>query len=207
MKRKKIYRKEAATVLIAVFLLSGCGSEQSGAEPPERQTQPMGTGSASEAVTPVWLTPESTPEPTPEPTPQPTPEPTPEATPESTPEATPQPAPEPTPEATPEATPEPTPEPTPEATPEPTPEATPEPISEPTPQPTPEPVAADYRTVALSLIGSPVSALYAAIGFPPYGSAYASSCNGPGDDGELYYEGFTVYTYREGDAEQVTDVW
>ena len=47
--------------------------------------------------------------------------------------------------------------------------------------------------------------LYAAIG-EPSGSSYASSCLGPGEDGELYYDGFTVYTYKENDSEIVKDV-
>ena len=59
---------------------------------------------------------------------------------------------------------------------------------------------------AQTLIGQPVSALYAAIGYPN-GSSYASSCDGPGDDGELYYDGFTVYTYRENGSEKITAVW
>ena len=55
----------------------------------------------------------------------------------------------------------------------------------------------DKLAKAESLIGHPVSDLYAAIGRPTKGSLYASSCNGPGEDGELYYDGFTVYTYKE----------
>lgn len=58
---------------------------------------------------------------------------------------------------------------------------------------------------AESLIGHPVSDLYAAIGRPTNGSVYASSCNGPGEDGMLFYDGFTVYTYRENGEEKVVD--
>ena len=58
---------------------------------------------------------------------------------------------------------------------------------------------------ACDCIDQDVSALYAAIG-EPSDSSYASSCLGPGEDGELYYEGFTVATYREGDKEIVRDV-
>ena len=58
---------------------------------------------------------------------------------------------------------------------------------------------------AMKYIDHDVSELYAAIG-EPLDSSYASSCIGPGDDGELYYEGFTVATYREGDRETVRDV-
>ena len=49
--------------------------------------------------------------------------------------------------------------------------------------------------------------LYALIG-EPGSSDYAPSCLNPGvgEDGNLYYEGFIVYTYREGDTETVTYV-
>ena len=67
-------------------------------------------------------------------------------------------------------------------------------------------VEGDPKTIAANLIGSPVEDLYAAIG-EPEGSSYASSCDGPGEDGELYYEGFTVYTYREDGKETVKDVY
>ena len=58
---------------------------------------------------------------------------------------------------------------------------------------------------ACDCIDQDVAALYAAIG-EPEDSSYASSCLGPGDDGELYYQGFTVATYREGEKEIVRDV-
>jgi hypothetical protein len=29
---------------------------------------------------------------------------------------------------------------------------------------------------------------------------------GDGEDGELHYDGFTVYTYKEGSSEKVVDV-
>ena len=67
-------------------------------------------------------------------------------------------------------------------------------------------LSGDAKAIAESLIGSPVADLYAVIG-QPQDSSDASSCDGPGDDGELYYEGFTVYTYREGDQETVKDVY
>ena len=92
-----------------------------------------------------------------------------------------------TPEATPEATPEITPEPTPEATPEPNLEAVPE---------------ADAKATAESFIGAAIEELYAAIG-EPASSDYAPSCIGPGEDGNLYYDGFVVYTYREDGMETV----
>ena len=64
--------------------------------------------------------------------------------------------------------------------------------------------AAD-KAAAMALIGEDVSKLYDAIG-EPSDSAYTSSCMGSGDDGELYYDGFTVYTYREGNSEKIQDV-
>ena len=57
---------------------------------------------------------------------------------------------------------------------------------------------------AKALIGKTTVELFAAIGAPPE-SDYAPSCLGPGEDGNLYYEGFTVYTYREGDSQIVVD--
>ena len=71
----------------------------------------------------------------------------------------------------------------------------------------PEASAVDMAAfeAALALKGEAVSALYDAIG-EPSGSSYAPSCLGPGEDGELYYDGFTVATYREGNKEIVWDV-
>ena len=59
---------------------------------------------------------------------------------------------------------------------------------------------------AQSMRGEPLDALISAIGEPER-SSYASSCIGDGEDGELYYDGFTVYTYRDTDGtESVQDV-
>ncbi len=101
------------------------------------------------------------------------------------------------PEVTATATPAATPEPTP--APETTPEATPAP--EATPEPTEEPKD-DLKTTAESFIGAALEELIAAIG-EPESSDYAPSCLGPGEDGNLYYEGFVVYTYREDGTETV----
>ena len=60
----------------------------------------------------------------------------------------------------------------------------------------------DLKAIAESFIGRDVQELYDAIGYPA-GSKYAASCLGPGEDGELSYEGFTVYTYKEGGTEEV----
>lgn len=89
--------------------------------------------------------------------------------------------------------------PAPEATPEPTPEATPEPTPEPVERPFPQ---NDLKSTAESFIGAAVEELIAAIG-EPESSDYAPSCIGPGEDGNLYYEGFIVYTYREDGTETV----
>ena len=118
-----------------------------------------------------------------------------------------------------------TPEPTatPTATPTPTPTATPAPVASATPAPVVAPSAAPSETPADSpstaptaapqatkadaaaFIGRNVSDLLAAVG-QPASRSYAPSCLGSGEDGELTYDGFTVYTYREGDTETVQDV-
>ena len=87
--------------------------------------------------------------------------------------------------------------------PEPEPERDPEP-PEPSADPEPEPVAAT-ADAARAYIGQSASSLIAAIG-SPISSSYAPSCLGPGEDGELIYDGFTVYTYRENGVETVEDV-
>ena len=63
----------------------------------------------------------------------------------------------------------------------------------------------DKKTLAESCIDKPVAELYALIGEPD-SSDYAPSCMGDGEDGNLYYDGFVVYTYREGDQESVYHV-
>ena len=57
---------------------------------------------------------------------------------------------------------------------------------------------------ALKLKNRPVSELYDAIGEPESKDA-APSCMGPGEDVNLYYDGFTVYTYKEGNEQTVVD--
>ena len=79
-----------------------------------------------------------------------------------------------------------------------------------TPEPTEAPPAVDVARLeaARACIELDVSVLYAAIG-EPYDSSYVPSCLGidrDAEDGELYYEGFTVLTYREGEKEIVWDV-
>ena len=77
-----------------------------------------------------------------------------------------------------------------------------------TPAPTVETAApvADPKAVAEGYIGQNIAGLYAAIGYPQY-SDYAPSCLGEGgEDGNLYYDGFIVYTYRENGVETVNYV-
>lgn len=58
------------------------------------------------------------------------------------------------------------------------------------------------KALAQSCIDKQVEELYALIG-EPESADYAPSCLGDGEDGNLYYDGFVVYTYREGDSETV----
>lgn len=63
------------------------------------------------------------------------------------------------------------------------------------------------KQIANGLLDHSVTELYEKIGYP-LSSSYSSSCNGPGEDGELYYDGFTVYTYKEeGKGEVITFVY
>lgn len=78
--------------------------------------------------------------------------------------------------------------------------------SKPAPAPDPEPEQkAPTASDASAFIGKSASSMIAAIG-APVSKSYASSCMGDGEDGELKYNGFTVYTYKEGDSEKVIDV-
>ncbi len=57
--------------------------------------------------------------------------------------------------------------------------------------------------LAESCIDKSVQELYDLIGEPEE-LDYAPSCLGEGgEDGNLYYDGFTVYTYKEGETETV----
>ncbi len=57
--------------------------------------------------------------------------------------------------------------------------------------------------LAESCIDKPIAELYELIG-EPESLDYAPSCMGEGgEDGNLYYDGFIVYTYRQGDTETV----
>lgn len=63
----------------------------------------------------------------------------------------------------------------------------------------------DLKALAESCIDKPLADLVALIGVPD-SSEYAASCAGEGEDGVLLYDGFVVYTYREGEEEKVTYV-
>ena len=65
-----------------------------------------------------------------------------------------------------------------------------------------ETVTADKKALAESCIDKSVQELFALIG-EPESSEYVPSCLGSGEDGNLYYADFTVYTYREGETETV----
>ena len=75
-------------------------------------------------------------------------------------------------------------------------------------EPSETPSTADLISIALELSErrAPVSELYEAIG-QPISSDYAPGCVEPGsEDGELIYDGFTVYTVRTSTREYVYDV-
>ena len=76
--------------------------------------------------------------------------------------------------------------------------------SESAPEETPDGEASLLDT-AKEYEGRPVEDLIAAIG-EPVSSDYAPSCLGEGEDGNLYYDGFTVYTYRDDTGETVSYV-
>lgn len=97
------------------------------------------------------------------------------------------------------------PKPEPKPAPKPDPEPEPEPAEKPAPvEEAPTPAAATAEE-ASAYIGQDVSSLISALG-NPVNRSYAPSCLGEGEDGELNYSGFTVYTYREGDSEKVQAV-
>ena len=87
-------------------------------------------------------------------------------------------------------------------------EATTEAPTETTEAPTEETTEGpSLKAQAESCIGKTVEELIALIG-EPQSSDYAPSCLNPGvgEDGNLYYDGFTVYTYKEDGVEEVVDV-
>ncbi len=73
-------------------------------------------------------------------------------------------------------------------------------------EPAPETVSDAEKAVqeAKKLKTRPVSELIEILGEPLSEDA-APSCMGPGEDVNLYYDGFTVYTYRDGDQQTVVD--
>ena len=81
------------------------------------------------------------------------------------------------------------------------PEATPTPPAE---TEAPEEEDGGLIETARTFEGAPVAELIEAIG-EPVSSDYAPSCLGDGEDGNLYYDGFTVYTYRDTDGEETVN--
>lgn len=80
------------------------------------------------------------------------------------------------------------------------------PTEAPTEPPAPPKLTAEeMKAIAMSMIGHQVSELIAAIG-SPVSTAYVPSCLVDGEDGMLYYDGFTVYTERTGGLEEITYV-
>jgi len=63
----------------------------------------------------------------------------------------------------------------------------------------------ENKALAESCIDKDVRWVYELIG-KPISSDYAPSCLVEGEDGMLYYDGFVVYTTREGDVETVYHV-
>lgn len=84
------------------------------------------------------------------------------------------------------------------------PEAEAEPVEEADePQGEEEAAAEDSFEVAKGMTGAPVAELFAAIG-EPGGSEYTASCLIPtGEDGLLYYDGFTVSTIKYPDGTEL----
>lgn len=75
-----------------------------------------------------------------------------------------------------------------------------------TPSDTNVPTTAPTLQAASSYIGKSAGSLAAAIG-QPTNKTYVTSCIGDGEDGEWYYPGFTVYTYRDPNgSEKIIDV-
>ena len=73
------------------------------------------------------------------------------------------------------------------------------PVAEPTPEPVQEASPYDY-------VGYDLGTFCSVFGYPG-DSDYGPSCMGDGEDGILYYDGFTVYTFRSSDgSETVTSV-
>ncbi len=66
----------------------------------------------------------------------------------------------------------------------------------------PAPPVNEMLETAKTFIGKTTPELFDAIGTPD-SSDYAPSCLGPGEDGNLYYDSFTVYTYRENGVETI----
>ncbi len=82
-----------------------------------------------------------------------------------------------------------------------------EPAAEEAPLPAEEPAPAELSDLekAEACVDRSIEELFAAVG-EPVSSDYIPSClhpNSGGEDGELIYDGFTVYTYRDSSGEVV----
>lgn len=66
-----------------------------------------------------------------------------------------------------------------------------------------EEAAPSAKELAQSCVDKSVEDLFALIG-EPQDSEYTPSCLGDGEDGFLYYDGFTVYTYKDAEGETVS---
>ncbi|MCD8239483.1 MAG: hypothetical protein LUC92_09150 [Clostridiales bacterium] len=80
----------------------------------------------------------------------------------------------------------------------------PVPEAEPQPEEFAPEAAAPTKADAEKYIGANVSSLTSAIG-SPNSSSYADSCLGDGQDGELHYNGFVVYTYVDENGNETVD--
>lgn len=84
------------------------------------------------------------------------------------------------------------------------------PVEEPPVEKEPVEEAPSALELAESCVGKDISELYALIGEPPQGSSYVQGCLHPNDpdaqEGELYYDGFIVYTDKTAERELVYTV-
>ncbi len=184
----------ALCTLVLLLCLAAC---KGGGDNPEASPSPAASPSA---------VPTASPKPKASPTPKGKASPRPKASPSA------KPAEEPEEEEEPESSdePEPTPEPEPvESSEQPTEDpgagwiqpSGNDPESEPTDDPDSSLSSADPN----DFVNSDVNALYGVFGVPN-SAEYGPSCIGPGEDGKLYYNGFTVYTYREEGVETVKGI-
>jgi len=174
--------RKTVLLLGMILLLTGCGSQKIAEDDIEPSATPEIVQEESRKAVEESQEPSATPDSTP--TEAPTPTPKPSAKPASTPTKAPTPAPAQKTDS----------------------EKAVESAATPTPVPAaPTSKPAPTKADAQKYVGSSVGSLTSAIG-QPNSRDYAPSCLGSGEDGELFYNGFTVYTYRENGVDKVTDV-